>query len=115
GHEYVELYNTGGAPVSLAGWKLTGGVSFTFPANASIAAGQYLVVAKEPARLLAVASYALAPSQVLGPFSGSLANKGDNVRISDTTDAIVDAVSYSSESPWAIGADAFGADDEWAG
>src|SRR5947207_3053928 len=51
-HEYVEIHNAGVASVSLAGWKLGGGISFTFPANANIAAGQYLVVAKDPARLL---------------------------------------------------------------
>jgi hypothetical protein len=58
-HEFVEIYNSGGVAVPLAGWKLDGGISFTFPAGASIAAGQYLVIAREPARLLAVAAYAL--------------------------------------------------------
>src|SRR5688572_13457422 len=114
-HEFVEIHNTGAATVPLAGWKLDGGISFTFPAGAGIAAGQYLVIAKIPARLLAVSQYALTAAQVLGPYSGGLKNSGDSVRIKDTTDAVVDSVSYSRESPWAIGASAFGADDEWTG
>jgi Lamin Tail Domain/Bacterial Ig domain/CotH kinase protein len=114
-HEFVEIHNAGGASQSLGGWKLDGGVTFTFPVGTSIGAGQYLVVAKNPARLLAITQYSLAPADVLGPFSGGLKNSGDTVRIKDTTDAVVDAVSYSNASPWAIGASAFGADDEWTG
>src|SRR5690348_11421068 len=60
-HEFVEIYNTGPSAQSLAGWKLDGGISYSFPAGASIAAGQYLVIAKNPARLLAISQYALAP------------------------------------------------------
>ena len=34
--EFVELYNPGGAAVSLAGWALAGGVQFEFPEDASL-------------------------------------------------------------------------------
>src|SRR5262245_10237852 len=44
-HEFVELYNRSPAAVSLAGWKLAGNISFTFPPGTSIGPGQYLVVA----------------------------------------------------------------------
>ncbi|HXG46776.1 MAG TPA: lamin tail domain-containing protein, partial [Methylomirabilota bacterium] len=49
GHpDLVELYNSGNAPVNLAGWGLTDEpdvpFKFTFPANASIDPGQYLVL-----------------------------------------------------------------------
>jgi hypothetical protein len=56
GAEYVELYNPTGAPVSLAGWVLTGTEfngtcggedHWQFPAGASIPAGGYIVVAKD--------------------------------------------------------------------
>src|SRR5262245_14992276 len=39
--EYIELYNNASTNVSLAGWSFTKGVSFTFPAGASIPAGGY--------------------------------------------------------------------------
>ena len=37
--EFIELYNTGASPVSLANWRISGGVDYTFPAGTSIAAG----------------------------------------------------------------------------
>ena len=112
-HEFVEIKNTGAAAVSLAGWKLSGGIDFTFPAGASIAAGQWLVIAKNPSRIVTV--YGLSAAIVLGPWSGKLGNSGDNVQLKNAGDTVVDAVTYSSASPWAIGADALGADDEWTG
>ena len=50
--EYVELYNSGAAPVALTGWRFTNGVTFTFP-NVSIPAGGYLVVAANQAAFTA--------------------------------------------------------------
>src|SRR5258708_39820064 len=58
-HEFVELYNEGTVDVSLAGWRITGEFNYDFPTNATIGAGQYLVIAKDPVRLAAVAEYSL--------------------------------------------------------
>jgi hypothetical protein len=44
--EYLELYNRGGVAVNLGGWRFTDGISFRFPSNTMIAAGGYLVVAR---------------------------------------------------------------------
>ena len=44
--QYIELHNQGTNTVSLAGWRFTSGVTFTFPTNAIIAPGSYLVVAR---------------------------------------------------------------------
>ena len=114
-HEFIELSNAGSAPVALGGWRLAGGVGYVFPAGAVIPAGGHLVVAKNPARLMAVAAYGLAPGSVLGPWQGGLANRGDTVRLENLAGGVVDAVSYSSASPWAIGANAFGAESDWTG
>ena len=32
-HEYVEFHNSGTATANLSGWRLAGGISFTFPAG----------------------------------------------------------------------------------
>src|SRR5437763_8091150 len=45
--QWFELYNPAAKSVSLSGWKITKSVSFTFPANAAIAANGYLVVAAD--------------------------------------------------------------------
>ncbi len=56
GGEYIELYNAGGAPVSIAGWVLTGTEfagtcggerHWQFPAGSTIPAGGYVVVTRD--------------------------------------------------------------------
>ena len=114
-HEFIEIYNAGPTNVSLAGWRLSGDVTFDFPTNAALAANRYLVIARDPARLTAITQYALAAGTVLGPYEGNLGNRNGTIRLRDSLDATIDAVSYSAEFPWAIGADSLGADDEWTG
>ena len=46
GDDFVELYNTGGAPVDLSDWCFDG-ITFCFTPGASIAAGQYLVLSPD--------------------------------------------------------------------
>ncbi|MBI1841655.1 MAG: CotH kinase family protein [Verrucomicrobia bacterium] len=114
-HEFIELHNPGSVAVNLGGWRLTGGISYRFPPHSAVAPGGFLVVAKNPSRLAAVAGYELSLASVLGPFSGQLGNHTDTVRLRDDANAVVDEVSYSSSFPWAIGADALGAEDEFSG
>ena len=114
-HEFVELHNTNATTISLAGWRLAGGIAFDFPANASVAPRGFVVVARDPARLASLPQYALDVNAILGPYSGQLGNQGDNLRLRNPADDVVDSVSYSPAFPWAIGADALGADDEWTG
>ena len=54
--QWVELMNRGAAAVNIGGWKLTDGISYTFPVGTTIGAGQYLVVAADSAALLAVSN-----------------------------------------------------------
>lgn len=112
-HEFVELQNTGSSAVDLTGWRLAGGISYTFPSNTTLAAGAFCVIAKDPARLATV--YSLATSSVLGAYSGHLKNGSDTVRLRDSAGSTVDSVTYDSMFPWAGSADAFGAQDRFTG
>ncbi len=114
-HEFIELHNPSAVAVSLEGWRLGGGVSFDFPASVTIQPGGFVIIASDPAQLAAVAQYGLTTNQILGPYSGQLGNSGDSIRLRDPSGQVVESVSYSSSFPWAIGADALGADDEWTG
>ena len=51
-HEFLELQNTSAGPVSLAGWRISGGVDFTFPAGTTLDAQSFLVVARDHAFLM---------------------------------------------------------------
>lgn len=100
--EYLELYNRGAAPVNVEGWSLTKGVSFTFPTGAVIAPNGYLVVAQDPAGV--EGTHGL--TGIFGPWVGTLANSGENVRLVDAVGNVVNEVRYYDGgrwSPWADG------------
>jgi hypothetical protein len=116
--EFVELYNRGSEPVSLAGFRLTGGASFEFPAVAAapgapgaegtvIPAGGYLVIAKDPAGL--ARKYGLAKQKVVGPFEGQLSDGGEALTLRDARGHLVNRVEYGDRSPWPATADGLGA------
>ena len=114
-HEFIELFNSGPGEEDLGGWELSGGVSYRFPPGALVCPGQYLVVAKDPERLVSVPAYGLLRTEVLGLGDGQLGNRRDTVVLRDAGAREVDSVSYSAEFPRAIGADALGADERWTG
>ena len=94
--EWVELYNKSGSPVLLTGWKLSGGISFSFTAGMQIPAGGYLVVANDPAALLAK----FPGITVVGPLSGSLSRTDDVVRLEDANANPVNEVHYFDSGRW---------------
>jgi regulation of enolase protein 1 (concanavalin A-like superfamily) len=102
--EFIELYNAGEIFEDLTGWTITGGVSFSFPAGFKLAAGDFVVVASNPAALQSV--YGI--TGVLGPFTGLLNNGSDTVRLRDASHAIKLEVNYSSNPPWPVAADGAG-------
>ena len=102
--EFMELYNRGTAALDLSGFRFTQGVDFTFAAGTTIAPDGYLVVAQDPTLIREL--YGL--RQVLGPWEGSLANRGENVRLVDAVDNLVDEVRYFDGDRWSIWADGRG-------
>ncbi len=114
-HEFLELHNPGATAISLSGWQLTGGIQFTFPSTAVIQPGQFLVVARNPARLAALTVYRHSKADLFGPYLGQLSNRGETLRLRNARNELIDSVSYSAHFPWAIGADALGADEQWTG
>lgn len=113
-HEFVEIVNAGNAPVPIGSWRLAGDIKYSFPPT-TLAPGGFLVIARQPDRLAAVPAYNLAQMPVHGPFEGNLSNDNGCLRLEDSAGNLVDAVCYSSSFPWAISADALGADDKWTG
>ena len=94
--EYIELYNSGAAPVTLTGWKFTNGVTFTFPAS-SIAAGGYLVVAANQAAF--TAKYPGVTNYVAG-WTGQLSNSSNKITLTDPLLLKMDEVDYSDDGDW---------------
>jgi hypothetical protein len=94
--EYVELYNSGAAPINLTGWRLRG-ASFRFP-SVTLNAGAYLVVAANTnsfrAKYPSVAN-------VIGNLDGVLSNTGEALELENAAGDRVDVVEYADEGDWA--------------
>jgi hypothetical protein len=111
-HEFVELHNPGSAAIALDGWSVSG-IGYDLPEDAVLEAGAFLVLAKNPTALVAVAEYGLTAGQVLGPYDGQLDNGGETLALERPDGTISDRVDYRDESPWPIAADALGAGESW--
>ncbi|MCB9669688.1 MAG: lamin tail domain-containing protein [Alphaproteobacteria bacterium] len=96
GNEWVELHNSGAAPVDLAGWQVEAGTSslavkHTF-APVSIPAGGFLLLGEE----LVPADVVMAPGARLG--LGNAGSSGDAVRLLDAAGNVVDTVIYGPDN-----------------
>jgi hypothetical protein len=113
-HEFIELGNRTDRPIDLAGYRIAGGVRYTFPAGASLPPRGFVVVARNRERLLAdLPTYRLDPPAVFGDYAGELDNEEDQVVLLDPAGAKLDEVQYDDGFPWPTGPDALGAADDF--
>lgn len=98
--EWVELHNQMSIRIDLSGWRLSGGIDFTFPEGTAIDPGAYLVIHGEGA---------VDPNvNALGPFAGQLDNAGESLRLRDRNDRVMDEIAYDDNFPWPVGPDGSG-------
>ena len=112
-YEYVEIHNGGDSAVDLAGWRLAAGVDFEFPAGATIGAGGYAVIARDPEKIAAVDGYSIPAAALFGPYERTLDNGGEKIALVSAAGQGVDSVNYDDSAPWPIAADALGAGASW--
>jgi hypothetical protein len=121
--EFVELHNLGREAVNLEGWRLNDGIEFTFPPRTTVPAGGYLVVARNADRLQS-ANPQLGPTNLVGNYTGNLANRGERLAlerpenlvstnaagasITNRVFVVVDEVTYRDGGRWAEDADGGG-------
>ncbi len=104
--EYVELYNRGDA-VDLSFWTLRderNSNAFLFPDSLFLPKGSCLVICSDTA--LIKDHYAI--DNVIGNLDFNLSNGGDQVRLFDANDVLVDSVEYDDEAGWPPEADGNG-------
>lgn len=97
--EWIELRSLQAVDVDIGGWRIEGGINFTFPNNYVMPGGGYLVIAAIPGQI----------PGALGPFTGQLDNGGETLRIVNRNGRVMDEVSYDDESNWPVGPDGSGA------
>jgi hypothetical protein len=104
--DWVELYNTSNAPISLNGWTMKDNSDiniFTFGAT-TLAAGARLVLVNDAAAF-AAQHPSVSPA---GTFGFGLGNVSDAVRLFNSSGATISAVTYIDSLPWPRGADGLG-------
>ncbi len=126
-YEFVELYNRSDSTVTLTTevttetapgvtitedipWRLEG-TGYEFPTGVTMAPGERILVAKNPAM------YASAPCDVYGPYDGKLDNGGEEIEIRIPGDQEygqerywipIESIDYDDEVPWPTSADGDG-------
>lgn len=96
--EWVELHNQMSIRVDLGGWTLRGGIDYQFPENTFV----------EPGAEIVISSVAGSPAGALGPFTGRLDNKGEEIRLHGRWGRKMDEMTYADSDPWPAGADGGG-------
>ncbi len=106
--QYVELHNKGPVAAALDNWRFVEGITFTFPAGATIPSGGYLVVAKNALHLMSNYPGVLNSGNTVGNFEGNLAKSGerivlakpDNPSLPNQDFVMVDEVTYHDGGRW---------------
>ncbi|HRY50524.1 MAG TPA: lamin tail domain-containing protein [Candidatus Paceibacterota bacterium] len=94
--EYIELFNPGETAVDMAGWRLSAGVRLDFP-PVTMGPGEYWVVTADREAFLA--KYP-GITNVIGDWSGQLANNGEKVELVNAEGEVVDSITYSNGGDW---------------
>ncbi|MBN1780338.1 lamin tail domain-containing protein [bacterium] len=92
--EFLELMNTGTAPVDLTGMRFDG-VSYGFPANTVIAPGAFFILASHEAYF--AGRYGFLPD---GVYEGALDNSGERITLLEAAGDTVFSVRYNDRAPW---------------
>lgn len=102
--EYIELHNQMAVDVDMSGWRISGGVDYTFPPHTILLGRGHLVVALDPAGV----ATAYGATGAFGPWSGRLSNSGENLKLRDNNNRIMDELDYGTNGKWPLGADGAG-------
>ncbi len=105
-YEFIEIKNVGAATVNLFGMKFTSGITYDFPAGATIAPGQFKVIARNATQF--AAKYPTVALLGAWGAGSNLSNSGDTLTLSDAANRTVFSVSWLDVSPWPITPDGSG-------
>ncbi len=94
--EWIELFNQMGIISDISGWRIEG-IGYTIPDGTIIDPGGYLVIAKSPG------------AGQLGPFSGSIDNSGERLRLYNQSERLMDELDFGDDGRWPAAADGSGA------
>ncbi|HEY2951275.1 MAG TPA: lamin tail domain-containing protein, partial [Verrucomicrobiae bacterium] len=106
--QFIEIFNSKPWDEAIGGFSLDGTIRYTFASNTVLAAGAYLVVARDPGFLQT--NYSI--TNVVGPWVGSATNglsiDRGTVLLRNRQGAVLLTVNYSDAPPWPVAADGSG-------
>ncbi len=103
--EFVELFNSSGEPVDITGWRISGGINFSFPPKV-LAVGEYAVVCLNETKI--AKTYGIPEDLLLGNCTGRLGNAGEEIKLRNKNDVLLESVLYRDLFPWPVAADGYG-------
>ena len=106
GHEleFLELTNTGSAPIDLSNMKFSEGIGYQFPAGAQLQPGAYLVLANHAGYFEQYYGYA-----PYAQYAKELSNHGERIVLLDAFGTPLIDITYSDEDGWPQAANGAGA------
>ncbi|NNC87508.1 MAG: hypothetical protein HKN82_03490, partial [Akkermansiaceae bacterium] len=102
-YEFIEIRNTGATDLDVSGFFFEG-ITYTFPADTTIAAGAYVVLVRDAAAF--TARYPGVPPD--GIYLSGLSNGGEKIRLKNADGTTVISVEYDDDPPWVISPDGLG-------
>jgi hypothetical protein len=102
-YEFIELKNTGEAPVNLSGCFFTG-IGYAFAPGTVVPPGDFIVLVGHP--LAFAERYPGVPFH--GVYWGGLSKFGEKIRLRNSDGNNILSVEYDAEPPWVQGANGFG-------
>ena len=93
--EYLEIKNTGDATLNMTDCRFSSGITYTFPPNATIAPGQFIVLAENAT--IFQQEFGFAPYD---QYKGELSNDGETLILVDYKNEVLDSVRFNDQSPW---------------
>jgi hypothetical protein len=91
--EYVELYNRGTSTVDISGWRLSDGITYTFPTNTFVAPGGFVVVAANATNLIARYPQ-LSGANTVGNYAGKLSDNSDRLALEMPEDPLFPTLNF---------------------
>ena len=102
--EWIEFFNQLNVDMDISEWVLTGAVDYEFPDGTVVPGRGHLVVAANPQALEDAGTF----KGALGPWEGQLSNAGEELRLYNNDQRLMNEVDYDDTGVWPSGPDGGG-------
>ncbi|MBN2011896.1 lamin tail domain-containing protein [candidate division KSB1 bacterium] len=102
-YEFIELKNIGNSTLDLSGVRFTNGISYAFPLQTALNAGEFIVLAASPYYFQQ--RYGFAP---FDRYDGLLDNGGERITLLNADNDTLLTLRYNDRDPWPTSADGSG-------